>query len=414
MIFEVEGKRDPMKETCSLMNLEGIKVCRISTVPFFLVAQLRNQVEYMRDMGMDVVLVSSHGPELSDMKFGPGLTHEIIEIPRSLRPYQDFIAFFKLINFLSKHKFNIVHSTTPKAGLLTAMAAFFIRVPIRLHTWTGQQWVTLNGPMRWCSRLADKLIGALNTQCYADSKSQRQFLIDEKIVDSGKISVIGEGSLAGVDLARFHSERWSLVEKRKLRESLNISSDSKIFVFIGRMTRDKGVVELVSAFIKILGLGYHVDLLLVGPFDQECGGKRSVDISLINQNSRIHYVGQQKCPEYYLSISDIFCLPSYREGFGTTVIEAAAMGLPTIGTRINGLVDAVQDGITGILVNAYDSQSVVNAMRRLLDDPELMRSMGKAARARCQDLFDVKVLNKKLIEEYGDLLQRSGARESRK
>ena len=396
------------------MNLEGIKVCRISSVSFYLISQLRNQAEYMRDIGMDVVLVSSGGPELSEMEFSRGLTHEIIEIPRLLDPWNDLIALLKLINLFLRHKFNIVHSTTPKAGLLTAVAAFFAGVPIRLHTWTGQQWINLKGPMRFVSRMADKLIGILNTQCYADSKSQRQFLIDEKIVSPEKITVIGDGSLAGVDVDRFNPQRWPLFEKERLRKSLNISPDSKIFIFIGRITRDKGITELISAFLEIIHSGYNADLLLVGPFDQECGGKRSIDLALIKQDPRIHHLGQQKCPECYLSVSNIFCLPSYREGFGTTVIEAAAMGLPTIGTRITGLVDAVEDGKTGILVNTYDKQALFAAMRQLLDDPELALSMGSAARERCLKLFDARVLNRKLTEEYANLLQSCRVRETGK
>jgi glycosyltransferase involved in cell wall biosynthesis len=399
-----------MKKINPKVSLEGIKICRISSVSYYLVSQLWNQAEYMKDAGMNVVLVSSDGPELRGMKFNSRLTHKIIEIPRSLDLWKDIIAFFKLIDLFFKCKFDIVHSTTPKAGLLTAIASFIARVPIRLHTWTGQQWVTMKGPIRWISRIADTFVGILNTECYADSKSQRRFLIDEKIVSPKKISVIGSGSLAGIDVDRFHPKVLSLSQKKQLRKTLNISDDSNIFIFIGRVTRDKGIVELISAFLKIIHLDYNVDLLIVGPLDEECGGSQSIDLSLIKQNSRIHYVGQQKYPEHYLSISNIFCLPSYREGFGTAVIEAAAMGLPAIGTRIIGVVDAVRNGETGILVNPYDDLAICNAMKQLLDDSQLMEIMGCNARERCLRLFDSRVLNQKLIEEYIHLLQNFKAR----
>ena len=225
-----------------------------------------------------------------------------------------------------------------------------------------------------------------------------------------KIFVIGYGSLAGVCVDRFNSERWPLSEKRKLRESLGILEGSKVLVFIGRITRDKGIAELIAAFLKIINSDYNADLVLVGPLDQECGGKRSIDSDLIKRSSRIHYTGYQQCPEYYLSIADIFCLPSYREGFGTTVIEAAAMGLPAIGTKINGLIDAVNDGVTGILVPVRNVQALFEAIKKLLDNTELMQKMGKAARERCLNLFDARVLNKKLIEEYTHLLQNCKAR----
>ena len=396
-----------MSKIDSKSNVKGIKVCRISTVAFYIISQLWNQAEYLRNKGVDVTLVSSSGPELSEVKFTPGLRHESIEIPRAVNLWKDFIAFFKLTYFFTIHRFDIVHSTTPKAGLLTSLAAFFTRVPVRIHTWTGQPWVSLRGPLRHVSRLADKLIGLLNTQCYADSKSQRQFLIDEKIIKSEKITVIGDGSLAGVEVDRFNPLRWSSSEKEKLRENLAISEYSRVFIFIGRITRDKGIVELISAFSKVINSGYNSDLILVGPLDQECGGKSSIDFNLIKQSPRIHYTRYQQCPESYLSISDVFCLPSYREGFGTTVIEAAAMGLPTIGTRINGLIDAVHDGNTGILVPDHDVQALFEAMKKMLDDTDLMKKMGKAASQRCLNLFDAKILNEKLIKEYTRLLKMS-------
>jgi len=387
-------------------NLKGVKICRIATVPFYMVSQLKTQVEYMRDIGINVVLVSSDGPELSEIDIDRGLSHEIVEISRSIHLWKDFIALIKLISVFRKHKFDIVHSTTPKAGLLTAIAAFLVKVPVRLHTWTGQQWVTLNGTMRWVSRFADKLIGFLNTRCYADSKSQRQFLVDEKIITSKKIAVIGHGSLAGVDLNRFDPEKWSLSAKQQLKKDLSIHADSKVLIFVGRITRDKGISELFSAFRGLRDLGYNVDLLLVGPLDQDRGGTGSIRLTDIEQLPKTHYIGYTGCPENYLAISDIFCLPSYREGFGTTVIEAAAMGIPTIGTHINGLIDAIVNSETGILVPSHDDQALPQALRQLLDDSDLIYQMGKAARQRCVRQFDSNIINKKVAEEYISILRK--------
>ena len=387
-------------------NLKNVKICRISTVSYFLISQLWNQVEYCRDRGMDVMLVSSSGPELSEVEFKQGLKHKIIEIPRSLNLWKDWIAFCKLIYLFSVHKFDIVHSTTPKAGLLTSLAAFIARVPIRIHTWTGQQWVTLNGPIRYISKLADRLIGILNTQCYADSKSQRQFLIDEKIVKPEKIFVIGYGSLAGVCVDRFNSERWPLSEKRKLRESLGILEGSKVLVFIGRITRDKGIAELIAAFLKIINSDYNADLVLVGPLDQECGGKRSIDSDLIKRSSRIHYTGYQQCPEYYLSIADIFCLPSYREGFGSIVIDAAALGLPTIGSNIPGLVDSIEDGKTGILFPVGDIEALTMIMLDFLESPKKYEKMRMSAKARVAEYFTADLLYGALKVFYLELAKK--------
>lgn len=387
-------------------GIKDIKVCRVSTVPFFIVSQLKSQIEYLRDIGMNVVLVASDGPEWSEIELGHGLSQEIVEIPRSLRPLKDLVAFIRLIRVFRKHKFDVVHSTTPKAGLLTAIAAFIVRVPVRVHTYTGQRWLTLKGPMRWISRLADKIIGILNARCYADSKSQRQFLVDERIITSEKIAVIGHGSLAGVDLDRFNPRLLSASMKRKLKESLAINPGSKVITLIGRITRDKGIPELISAFRKLLQKKYDVDLLLVGPLDQDYRGTGSDYFLEVKRCPRTHYVGYTVSPEYYLAISDVLCLPSYREGFGTVVIEAAAMGIPTIGTHINGLIDAVVDGKTGILVPSHNDQALLEALSQLLDNPDLAYQMGKAARQRCVRNFDADIVNKKVAEEYISILKK--------
>jgi glycosyltransferase involved in cell wall biosynthesis len=303
------------------------------------------------------------------------------------------------------HRFDIVHSTTPKAGLLTALAAFFAGIPIRLHTFTGQPWVMLQGVMRWASRAADKLIGLLDTKCYADSCSQAQFLVSEGIVASRKMAVIGHGSLAGVDMTRFNPDHWSLSMKQDLRQGLAISQSSRVIVFIGRISPDKGIAELIAAFYELLRMDYDVDLLLVGPHDQDCGGVSSLDLKKAGQCSRIHHTGYTECPEKYLAIADIFCLPSYREGFGTVVIEAAAMGLPTVGTEIYGLTDAVVDGETGILVPPRDERALLGALKSLLDHPDTLHAMGKAARVRCFEHFDARIVNEKVAQEYLNVLR---------
>lgn len=389
-------------------NLRGLKICRIATVPYFMVSQLKSQAEYLENLGMQVTLVSSAGQEWSQIHTDNGLRIRVINIPRALSPLQDFIALLRLTLFFLKHRFEIVHSTTPKAGLLSALAAYISGVPIRLHTFTGQSWIMLKGIMRWAGRFADKVIGLLNTKCYADSWSQADFLITEGIIPAEKLSVIGHGSLAGVDMERFNPDRWPVSQKQAFRNSLGIGSSSKIIIFVGRISPDKGITELVTAFFELLRMNYDVNLLLVGPHDKDCGGVDSLGLNEIEQYSRIHYTGYTECPEKYLAIADIFCLPSYREGFGTVVIEAAAMGLPTVGTAIYGLTDAVVDEITGLLVPPRDVTALVKALKHLLDHPDELDRMGRAARARCFQYFNAEIVNRKVAQEYLSLLRLKG------
>ncbi len=385
---------------------KNIKVCRTATVAYYVKNHLKSQVEYMRDLGMEVVIVSSYGPEIHQIEFDDKLKYEEIEISRQIDPLKDLVALFKLVRFFKKHKFDIVHSTTPKAGLLSSIAALVAGVPVRLHTWTGQPWVTLVGMKKEVTILADKLIGFLSTKCYADSPSQKEFLIQKRIIAPQKIKVIHKGSISGINLERFIPLQLDETQKNLRKEKLGISPKSKIFTFIGRINKDKGIVELISSFKNILEQGYDCDLLLIGPLDQDSNGVETLSLKeYINDCHKIHYLGYKKKPEYYLSISDIYCMPSYREGFGTTVIEAAAMGVPAVGTRIVGLVDAIEDGITGLLVNAKSVEELVEAFKSLLDNPKEMVQMGQRARKRCVENFDQNMINRLVSMEYLELMK---------
>ena len=385
-----------------------ISIARVATVPFAIVTQLKSQLQYLVDSGADVHVVTSDGSELAQLKWSSKLSLHKIQIARRPSLVADVVSLFRLYFLFRKSRFHIVHSTTPKAGLLTAVAAFFSGVPVRLHTFTGQQWVEMHGVLRWVSRMSDKLIGYLNTRCYADSVSQVEFLVNEGIVDSAKIGVIGSGSLAGVDCKRFCPDVFVKDDKDKLRKDLGIGENSFVVTFIGRITKDKGIDELLSAFHLLKKSSADVDLILVGPLDQDCGGGGSVslgDINDINDIDGVHCVGYSDVPEKYLAIADVLCLPSYREGFGTVVLEAASMGVPAIGTDIYGLRDAVVDGSTGILVPVRDVPSLFNALSLFEKDRELREKMGAAAKNRCLQEFSADTISSKLVEEYRHLLE---------
>lgn len=404
-------------KTCpDSLGLKNARVAVITSVPFFLVTQLRSLLVELCARGADVTALTARGHELSQFQWGKGLRHIVVDIRRRPAPWHDLLALVRMCWLFRKHRFAVIHSTTPKAGLLAAVAGWIIRVPVRLHTFTGQQWVTMSGPLRWVSRWSDWLIGRLNTRVYADSPSQRQFLVDQEIVRDDKISVIGIGSVAGVDLQRFDPGRFSAVQRQKLRVELGIADDAVVITFVGRITRDKGINELLTATASLHSGGQRVEVVLVGPLDSalEAGldATHGVEVRQIESVAGVHAVGYTDTPERYLAITDILCLPSYREGFGTVVIEAAAMAVPTVGTRITGLCDAVVDEETGLLVPPRDAKALEMALRQLIEDKALRVRLGRAARERCLREFDARVVNRRLADEYLRLLEQTGTARS--
>lgn len=389
------------------MSLQGVRIARISTVPYAVVIQLGQQIESLVASGAHVLVVASDGPELAAFNTQSGINCVPVDIARSIAPWRDLRALILLWKLFRKEGIEIAHSTTPKAGLLTAIAGFLAGVPLRLHTFTGQPWVGMRGIKRWLARSSDWLIGRLNTKCYADSESQRQFLIDQGIVEAQKLAVIGTGSLAGVDTRRFAMERFTDEERKALLRTLGIAPDAPVLLFVGRITTDKGVRELLKAFAGLKAEGSRAHLVFVGPFDMDSGAGGSVSPHEIMAIRDTHFAGFSENPERYMSIADILCLPSYREGFGTVVIEAAAMGVPAVGTNIYGLKDAIEDGKTGILVAPKNIESLRAALQVLLSNEEVRSSMGIAAKRRTIELFDADRVNAGVIEEYRLLHNRS-------
>ncbi|MDA8109614.1 MAG: glycosyltransferase family 4 protein [Betaproteobacteria bacterium] len=381
---------------------QPLRVCRIATIPFFLLHHLGTQIRATAEAGHDVLLVSSPGPEWAALRSMPGVRAVELPIARVISPLSDLRALFALWRLLRRERVDIVHSTTPKAGLLSAIAGLLAGVPVRLHTFTGQAWVELEGWRRRVAVAADRLIVALNTRCYADSASQREFMEAQGVAPPGAVMVLGAGSLAGVDPNVFDRER-NAEAGRATRARLGIGAQDKVIVFVGRVTRDKGIVELVQAFQRLSGRMAGVHLVLVGPEEPERDPLPEATREAVAREPGIHAVGYESDPEHYLASADLICLPSYREGFGNVVIEAAAMGLPAVGTRIPGLRDAIVEGVTGVLVPAKDPVALERALADLLLDDALRQAMGAAAQERALREFDSRVVNARVLAEYATL-----------
>jgi glycosyltransferase involved in cell wall biosynthesis len=322
---------------------------------------------------------------------------EVIDIPicREINLTSDLKVLFLLIKLFYKSNFSLTHSVSPKAGLLAMLSAFVTQVPVRLHTFTGQVWATKHGIGRKFLRWLDRLINALATVVLIDSRSQQNFLIENKVVKKSSSIVLGEGSISGVDLDRFRADP---IVRKQVRLDLETPDNTIVFLFLGRIKKEKGILELAEAFSRIHQKYKNTTLWIVGPDEDSLRPK-------LEKITGICLIPFTNSPERYMAASDVFCLPSYREGFGSVIIEAGACGIPSIGSNIYGLSDAIVDGETGILISLKSVNELESAMELLVNDRKLCQKMGKAAYERSKSLFPQDVLTKQLVGLYKDLLQ---------
>ncbi len=322
-----------------------------------------------------------------------------VGIERQIRLWRDLWALLRLWRIFRRRRFDCVYSVTPKAGLLAMLAGFFSRVPVRMHTFTGQVWVTQRGIKRRSLRLMDWLLASATTHVLVDSFTQKDFLVAQRVVAPEKARVLAHGSISGVDTQRFRPDGDARAE---IRARYKIGSGDIVFLCVGRLTRDKGILDLAQAFSQLADEHQDIHLMLVGPDEENIADTvRKICVSCVE---RLHLVGQTDRPEEYMAAADVFCLPSYREGFGSVIIEAAAVGIPAIGSRIYGITDAVEEGRTGFLHEPRDVQGIAELMQRYLQDPSLRQRMGEAARYRARKLYAQEKVTDALMAFYAEAL----------
>ncbi|PIO89056.1 MAG: glycosyltransferase family 1 protein [Zetaproteobacteria bacterium CG06_land_8_20_14_3_00_59_53] len=370
------------------------KICVVAaseiTIRAFLAGHLR---ALSRRYDVSVV-VNAENP---DFLAGSGVEVRVIPlaIERRISPLRDLAALFALIRLFRRERFELVHSVTPKAGLLAMLAALFARIPRRVHIFTGQVWATRSGASRLLLKSMDRLLAACATHLLADSGSQRDFLVGQGVVKEGKAKVLAQGSISGVDTVRFHPDNKA---RACIREALDIVPQDCVFLFLGRLNPDKGVLDLAQAFTR-LPEGCH--LLFVGP--DEAGMQARIE-EMAGAHARMHFVAYTDNPQQYMAAADVFCLPSYREGFGSVIIEAAACGIPAIGSHIYGVSDAIEEGRSGLLFPPRDIGALADCMFRLFADVSLRSVMGEYARERASRDFSSARVTQAWLEYYDALL----------
>lgn len=303
-------------------------------------------------------------------------------IERGINPLKDLNCLITMVRFLRKQQFDALHSVSPKAGLMAMLGGLIANVPLRTHTFTGQVWANKKGVFRILLKSIDRLIAACATKVLVDGQSQLQFLNKHGVVGP-TAQVLGKGSICGVSLTRF-APSDSIREQR--RKALKLDENEWVFMFLGRLNHDKGVIDLIHAFAQLDQSENPSSLFLVG-HDEEQIKERFQHIS-----SKIHFIPFEKKPEELLQACDSFCLPSYREGFGLSVIEASALEKPIICSDAYGLADTIVERETGLRHAVGEVDQLKQQLNYALNHPQEMRKMGKAGRKYVEDNFSEKLL----------------------
>ena len=375
-------------------------ICIVSTVPFVIKWFMLPHIIALKKHYKITLVSSEFDTELRSV-LGDDLEYVSINIERDISIFKDLLTLIKLFILFKTQKYDCVHSIMPKSGLLAMIAAKLASISVRIHTFTGQVWVTKTGLKKMLLKFLDRVLARCATNLLADGNAQRQFLINNKIVIENKINVLADGSFAGVNLSRFKMNEDS---RRKIRNKYGITDNSQVFIYLGRLNYDKGILELIDAFIEVCKKFHNIHLMIVGA-DEE----RFDDICFkYNERypGKIHRVHEVNNPEDYISASDILCLPSHREGFPNVPLQAAAAGLPTIGSRIYGIADAVEDRVTGLLHNVRDMHDIQAKMTELLENQNLRLQLGINALQRVQEKYSEERLTKSFIKYYKSLLYR--------
>jgi glycosyltransferase involved in cell wall biosynthesis len=366
----------------------------LTSHPMSVVAFMLPHIRALKSLAPVEVYANSYESTLLQQR-GVDVPIDFVPIVRPIVPWSDIHALWVLYWRFKKSRPLAVHTITPKAGLLGMLAAWLARVPVRVHSFTGQVWATRTGLMRWLLKASDKRIAAMATDILVDSPSQRDFLIEQGVVTAERSSVLGAGSICGVNIERF-SPYESVREV--VRDELGTAFDAVVCLYLGRLNRDKGVLDLASAFVQIADKHPKAELWVVGP--DEADYFQQMQALLGKATSQVKRVDFTPTPERFMQAADLFCLPSYREGFGSSVIEAAACGVPALASRIYGLTDAVVEGQTGWMHKAGDVQELAQQLDRLLANPAELASKGKAAREYVETHFAEEIVTDAMLQFY--------------
>lgn len=384
------------------------KLVRITTAPISLNVLLPGQMRYMQENGLEVVMVSSDGPELEMVKKREGCRHHIIPMTRKMTPFSDLRCLWLLYKFFRKEKPDIVHSHTPKAGLLGMLAAKFAGIKIRIHTVAGLRYVTTKGFSRRILITMEKITGWAATYVWPNSFSLKKYIIENHLAATCKLEVIGKGSSNGVNLSRYSITSLQNGKLEEIKKKLQY--DGKLFYFlsVGRIVHDKGMDELLNAFVKVHEADPQTRLLLVGSFEDEVDPVSDKARQLIETHPAVIMAGWSNDVEYFMHIANVLVHPSHREGFPNVLLQAGAMECPIICSGIDGNIDIVTHQQTGLIAEVKNEAALSQLMGYAIHNETTLQQYAKLLWHQIEQYFNQPVMHLLLHKKYLELLAAQG------
>ena len=376
-----------MKENNESVRL---KIVRAATIGTSLNTFCEGLLKELTEDGYEVIALSSPDADLDELGKREGVRTIGVHMERRVSPWKDLVSLMKIMRALKKEKPDMVHSMTPKAGLLCMMTARWCGVPVRIHTFTGLVWPTATGLSRQILMMTDKITCACATHIIPEGEGVKQDLL--RCITKKPMKVLGYGNVKGIDL-----DYWK-------RTAQKVEELPFTFVYVGRIVRDKGMNELISAFVRLHKECTYTQLLLVGSFEDDIDPVSPETKHLIESSDGIEAVGEQKDVRPFYEQSDALVFPSYREGFPNVVIEAGAMDLPSIVTDINGSREIIENRKNGVIVPPRDEQALFDAMKWMIEHPEERKSMAENARPMVVSRYEQGFVRQCLKDYYKEIL----------
>lgn len=372
------------------------KIVRMTTIPGSMRGMTGGQFAFMRQF-YEIIPVAAADKCFAEVMSEQGIKrYYAIDMTRQITLTHDIKAVAQLVKILKKEKPDIVHTQTPKAGIVGMMAAWLAGVPIRMHTITGLPLLVETGFRRFVLNWVERFTNLFATNVYPNSKAMMKIMVDNRLVSGKKVKVLANGSSNGINTKRFSPE----ADFPRLQKN----DDVFTFVFVGRIVKDKGINELAHAFQRLTEVNKNIKLILVGAYEDNLDPISNESREIINNNPQIEAVGGQRDVRPYYAMADVLVFPSYREGFPNVVMEAGAMGLPSIVTDINGCNEIIIPGKNGEIIPPQNEDALYNKMKEWIDNPDKVKSMAQNAREMITSRFEQQAVWDALHAEYDSLL----------